>query len=408
MPRQKARELAKSKSVKLRFGRQADIRQLPGTPGLPDSLVNLSAVAAQGRKASHLWLAGDEDARIERLSLIGRRTYGAPASFDLAQILTGLPWSSAARVTAPLPAGSTKIAKRPEADIEGLAVEDGYLWLVGSHSLARGKVDVARNPAGAATALLGVKADPLRYLLARIPVTEEAEPEVPPRLVARTAGAGTAGEAGERQALCLRQLNQAAGNVLTAALLADPLIAPFLAIPAKDNGFDVEGIAVEPGSGGDHRVLLGLRGPVLRGQAIALALRLRPGADWLELVPVAERSYARCFLDLDGLGIRDLARDGRDILVLAGPTMDLDGPVGVWRWRNAFATITADRPVPADELKHVLALPHGRGCDHAEGMTVVKRAGGRRSLLVVFDSPGPKRIDCDGTIRAELFDLPPR
>lgn len=41
---------------------------------------------------------------------------------------------------------------------------------------------------------------------------------------------------------------------------ADPHFAPYLAIPGKGNGFDIEGLAVD-----GQRLFLGLRGPVLLG-----------------------------------------------------------------------------------------------------------------------------------------------
>ena len=40
-------------------------------------------------------------------------------------------------------------------------------------------------------------------------------------------------------------------------------------LPSKDNGLDIEGLAVL-----GNRVYLGLRGPVLRGRAIILELEL--------------------------------------------------------------------------------------------------------------------------------------
>ena len=49
------------------------------------------------------------------------------------------------------------------------------------------------------------------------------------------------------------------------------------------------------------------------------------------------RGYRKHVLRLDGLGVRDLCPHGEDLLVLAGPTMDLDGPVHVFRWHGACA-----------------------------------------------------------------------
>src|SRR5512141_1438607 len=54
---------------------------------------------------------------------------------------------------------------------------------------------------------------------------------------------------------------------LATAISKDEHFAPFAEIPGKDNGLDIEGLAVT-----GNRVLLGLRGPVLRGWACVLEL----------------------------------------------------------------------------------------------------------------------------------------
>src|SRR4029453_7712258 len=55
------------------------------------------------------------------------------------------------------------------------------------------------------------------------------------------------------------------GNALTDALTQDKHLQSFLAIPGKDNGFDIEGLAFV-----GNRLFIGLRGPVLRGWAVIL------------------------------------------------------------------------------------------------------------------------------------------
>ena len=54
----------------------------------------------------------------------------------------------------------------------------------------------------------------------------------------------------------------------------DVHLGPFRKIPSKENGFDVEGIAAH-----GSRLLLGLRGPVLRGIAIVLELAVESKTD---------------------------------------------------------------------------------------------------------------------------------
>jgi hypothetical protein len=53
----------------------------------------------------------------------------------------------------------------------------------------------------------------------------------------------------------------------------DPHLAPFMDIPGKDNGFDIEGLAIA-----GERVFIGLRGPVLRGWATILEVAFNPDA----------------------------------------------------------------------------------------------------------------------------------
>ena len=53
-------------------------------------------------------------------------------------------------------------------------------------------------------------------------------------------------------------------------LRKDPVLGPFVGLPSKENGLDIEGLAVR----GDT-VLLGLRGPVIRGYALVVRLEMK-------------------------------------------------------------------------------------------------------------------------------------
>lgn len=286
---------------------------------------NLSALRAD---ATGLWIAGDETATIERLTWTGER-YDHQRTFHLADHVD-------------LPAG-----RDDEADIEGLARAGGWLWAVGSHSLKRRR---AKSREKAAKRLSAIIREPNRFILVRLPLEGE--------------GLGK-------------------GAILTGladALADDPHLGPFTAIPGKDNGLDIEGLAVV----GD-RVLLGLRGPVLRGWAVVLELDLREDGPYrLKL-----GGYHKHFLDLGGLGVRDLCPYDGDLLLLTGPTMSLDGPVRIMRWDGTGA------PVP------VADLPYGVGCDHPEGLAAM----GDGRLMVVYDSPSPARLTPEGGVLADLVTI---
>ncbi|MBW3630020.1 MAG: DUF3616 domain-containing protein [Gemmatimonadetes bacterium] len=333
----------------------------------------LSAVVQTGE---HLWIASDESNSVERLSRREGGEYAQHKTFALSEYVD-------------LPAGDEEI------DIEGMDYDGGYLWITGSHSLKRRKPK-GSDPEKGAQRLAELRADGNRYLIARIPLHEIDRTDwVPARSCRDTQGDRTSA----------RLMGSDRGNVLTEVLRVDEHLAPFLAIPGKDNGLDVEGIAVH-----GNRVFLGLRGPVLRGWAVVLELWLEeagPGLLGLGPVKGSDRPYRKHFLDLRGLGVRDLQFHKSDLLILAGPTMDVDGPAAVYRWKkplDAEAGVLLDR----DELDQVLELPYGIGeegaYDHPEGMTVFAEAGEKpKQLLVVYDSPHSGRIEGEGGVQADLF-----
>ncbi|MEU8243395.1 DUF3616 domain-containing protein [Actinoplanes missouriensis] len=334
---------------------------------------NLSAVRTDGKV---LWLAGDETASIERLTADDEdkpTEYGDERTFRLADLVT-------------LPGDDPD----EEADIEGIARTGDFLWAVGSHSLRRRQIKDRHSGPKALKRLARITGQENRQILVRIPVVDV---DGLPTLVAE------AEIGGERQ----HAAALAGHDNLRELLRYDEHLSPFLAIPSKDNGLDVEGIAVQ----GD-RVYLGLRGPVLRGWAFVL--ELRPYVNPAEPARLRLREfedglpYRKHVLDLDGLGVRDLCPSGDDILVLAGPTMALDGPVRIYRWRGACQAAMPEI-VRGDRIVRELELTYGEGDDHAEGIGLIGPAEDGR-VLVVHDSPAADRMTADGAIVADIIRLP--
>lgn len=330
---------------------------------------NLSAVRSDG---SVLWVAGDETATVERL-VAEDDGWGGQTSFALAELVD-------------LPGDADE-----EADVEGLARDGGYLWAVGSHSLRRKRVKDKHEGAKALERLATVEGQANRQVLLRLPV-EEVDGLPTPVRETRVDG-GVDGQVQRAASFGSR------GKDLRDLLEDDVHLAPFLPLPGKDNGLDVEGIAVR----GD-RVLLGLRGPVLRGWAFVLEVRPYVDEDEPDRLRLHEledgRRYRKHVLDLAGLGVRDLCPHGDNLLVLAGPTMDLDGPVHVFRRRGAMS-VDAPTVVRGDALTREVDLPYGEGCDHAEGIGLLDDG----SLLVVYDSPSAERLQ-DGAVLADVVRLP--
>ena len=334
---------------------------------------NLSAVRVDGRV---LWIAGDETATLERLVADdpdAPAEYSDEQTFRLADFVD-LPGEDADE----------------EADIEGLARTGHFLWAVGSHSLRRKQIKDRHAGDKALRRLTRVEGQANRQILVRLPIADvDGLPTPVPEIVVD----------GERHRVA--QLDVRDG--LRTLLRHDEHLAPFLAIPGKDNGLDIEGIAVI----GD-RVYLGLRGPVLRGWAFVLELRPYVDPDEPGRLRLREftdgRRYRKHVLDLDGLGVRDLCPAGDDLLVLAGPPMDLDGPVRIYRWHDACQV---DMPaiVRGKLLSRELELTYGEGDDHAEGLGLIGPAE-NKTALVVYDSPAAIRLTDDGAVIADVVRLP--
>lgn len=325
-----------------------------------------------------LWLGGDEGRSLLRLERLEGQAYGRGEWLKLK------------------PFGLAEGKEEGESDIEGLALDGSRLWLVGSHSRRRLKASGGRE------AGLSLPQESRRnaHLLGCLHLDGNGRPL-----------------AGQR----LKPSRQASRDALSKVLAAEPLIAPFAAIPGKDNGLDIEGIVAR-----DDRLLVGLRGPVLRG--VALVADLRIGG----IKAVGDGPIARCgppldleshrirYLDLDGLAVRDMAAlpGCDDVLLLSGPSMSLDGPSYLHRWRGALAPLPAPKRSGAGEAitlerpEALLCVRDGRpgrrgdGNDKPEGLEI-SSDGERLLAWVAYDGPTAARRQGEGVVtRLDGFPLP--
>ncbi|NEP17143.1 MAG: DUF3616 domain-containing protein [Leptolyngbya sp. SIO4C1] len=322
-----------------------------------------------------LWVGSDEFISVERLKRLDACVYGDHKKFQVGDFVELFDEDS-------------------EIDIEGMDYSDGYLWLVGSHSTKRNKAK-GKKPKKDIQRLSEIERDPNRYLLARIPIINGE----PVQSCARS-------EAPEDQ-LSAAALRKTQGhNTLMEALSEDEHLGPFLQInlPSKDNGFDIEGFAIC-----GHQIFLGLRGPVLRGWAMILEIELEetePGV--LSLKDLGKGTlYRKHFVDLNGLGVRELCLHQGDLIILAGPTMDLEGAMQVFRLKDVLDH-SKDTLWDQDSgmLSTLFDLPFTIGSDHAEGLALFPCLGYDDGLLIVYDSPDPVRQPDDYSVFADVFRLP--
>ena len=363
-----------------------------------DIAKSLSALVCAG---GAVFAGGDEGVKMARLE---ERDGGQ--RFELDTLIDLSKWFDLPK---PPPMDPTKKVK--EIDLEGLAVdlESNVMWLVGSHSLKRGKAEAGVVTAKNLKELSEVKSDANRCFLGCVRLRDEGG-----KLQLSADGPKPSDER------AAQLVGDETTNELLDEIRGDELFKRFCtagaAIPGKDNGVDIEGLACAPGG----RVLVGMRGPVLRG--IAIVLELAPmrvespatKADRMRLTAIGAggRKYRRHFLDLGGHGIRDLCWDDGDLLVLAGPTAGLDAPPVIFRWKaakEALGKASSDEEQFFWRAEGALVVePLGAdwqqeepGVDHAETITFI----GNKKLAIGYDSPGTTRLRGPATVDVDILEL---
>ncbi|NEI31725.1 DUF3616 domain-containing protein [Rhizobium ruizarguesonis] len=287
---------------------------------------NLSGCVATGPL---LWTVSDEGRTLERLT---REVDGYRLSerFALDQFIQGIPGSS-----------------DDELDLESIDSDATSLWLCGAHCKVR------RKPEANEILNSEIRERKSRRLLARLMIDQSPGRPVTAQSVPFE-GDGS-----------LRTMLE--GNLF---------FAPFRELPTKENGIDIEGLAVVDGC-----VFIGLRGPVIGGFAVVAELAIDSAFRIQSVRPF--------FLNLQGLGVRELTRDGTNILITAGPVGDAQGPFALYRWS----------PKPGFAPRKVYSW--GTAIEKPEGLCWCE-VGGERGLLVFYDSPGDTRLQ-NGVYSADLL-----
>ena len=230
-----------------------------------------------------------------------------------------------------------------EADLESLSLAGNRLWICGSHCRVRrqfkksGRMDPR------------FRGRPSRRLLGTIKLTPEGDD---------TAGMGEAFPF--RGAGSLRHL-----------LARDDFIGPFVDLPSKENGLDIEGVTVYR-----NRLLLGLRGPIVDSIATIADIGVA------RIRELSDDTATIHFLDLGGLGVRDLTQWGKDVLILAGPVSAADGPFRLFRWCPRRAG-PVEKPLQVHQWDDASERP--------EGICRLDRDGAE-GLIILYDTPDSARM----------------
>jgi hypothetical protein len=149
---------------------------------------------------------------------------------------------------------------------------------------------------------------------------------------------------------------------------------------SKDGGINIEGIAWDPLQG---RLLVGLRSPVVDGQALLVPLSLRDPRGEFSVDNLEVKGSKAIRLKLGGVGIRGIEYDARAKVfrIISGAGEDQDQTdFGLWEWNG-------------DEKKPVLREMHKFARDLKPEGVARATSGKRDFLIVVFDAGGYTTLD---------------
>lgn len=252
-----------------------------------------------------------------------------------------------------------------ELDIEALAWQEPYLYVLGSHSAKRKKIKDNKSQKSNIKRLAETSLEPARQQLFRIELDSNA------------------------------QVKNMDVMSLEETLKSHSILAPFIGIPSKENGIDLEGLAIDA----KGRLLVGFRGPVLRGN-IASVLRIKLAKKGFEV-----KSSKLLFLPTTGTGIRGLSEMTTDqaslkeypFLVLTGAMGDqpLAYQVNIWDGKNALPGKDINNSFTLlCQLPELTNLQKGK----AEGIQFLGQTNHKIEFLIVFDglkNGKPTHFECN-------------
>ncbi|MDJ0716808.1 MAG: DUF3616 domain-containing protein [Prochloraceae cyanobacterium] len=237
----------------------------------------------------------------------------------------------------PVSEGSDK----EEFDIEGMEIgKDNTLFVIGSHSLKRKKVKPEKTYEENRERIATVEPEDKRNRIFKLTLDSETG-----------------------------ELNGSIESInIKETILQDKVLKIFTQIPSKENGIDIEGIAVD----GDQ-LYLGFRGPVLR----------------LNYVPVVvtkfdnPSDYEIRYVNLGGNGIRDLTQVKDGFLMISGPVGDGEGSYQLYFWDGSDSIPGRDKQKEA-QISLLGKIPSPRGAK-AEGITVMEEISSVYKVIIVYD-----------------------
>ena len=253
---------------------------------------------------------------------------------------------------------------KKELDLEAMAWGPKHLFVIGSHSRARNRVKTGKKSEKQLKKNPGSPVWTQEENLARL---REDRPEKKRKYLFRLKLSNDGKLVGEIVKLSLKPA------------IAAGLLKPFLAGNSKENGIDIEGLAVDSKQ---EKLYVGFRGPVLRENYVpVMVVDLTAGfaQDGLKTKLV--------YINLEGRGIRAMCTTaGGDLLVMGGPMGDGFASFRLYRWNGKSALPGLGSSGVVTDLGEIYIPPNSKGKRiKAEGLVLRAETATHYKLLVVYD-----------------------
>jgi hypothetical protein len=268
-------------------------------------------------------------------------------------------------------------SEETELDIEGIARNKDFTWVIGSHSMSRKSMlnpERLKQKQGSGDKLnenynheriATVAVEPTREWLYRLEITDSGS---------------------------VRQGSIRRGS-LRDIFANHPVLGRFQNIPAKENGIDIEGLAVIAGDDPKQtRLFAGLRGPLLRGPLAVVLDVSATEANADDGRPILKIKLEKThYLALGGRGVRGMSemknkKDG--YLILAGPVGGEPTPYMLYHWNGEDSVPEIDTPDAIHNVTELcrIPLPKAEPRAKAEGVHFLLEEEGIVKFVIVYDS----------------------
>jgi len=228
-----------------------------------------------------------------------------------------------------------------EIDIEGLAADGDIVYVIGSHSRRRKKVGPDEKTQKQNLGRLeDNKREPSREHLFRFKLNNNGE-----------------------LASSIESVS------LNDTIDDDDELETFRNIPSKENGVDIEGLAID-----GNKLRVGFRGPVFReGYTPVLRVAFDDPDD-----------AKKVFVGLHGRGIRGMTAVAGGFLLIGGPVGDVDVSYELYFWDGEEGVPGSDKP-GVGPLASLGTIPLPDPVAKAESVVLMKESGTTYDVLILFD-----------------------